>query len=787
MILNRWLLALIIAGGLALAGEARANIVYQVNLPIGAGGVIGTITTDGKTGVLGAADFLSWNMTVFGNDGATQNLVNGPSGCEVGNNTATFNPNAGTPDLTADANHIYFNFSATDGGYFGFQILPFYGGNQYWSCGAHNNNDSYQGLAAVPVLYSDSSSIYEAVSGKQIVASVSNGAPFIIAEPLGTNVSPGESVTLKVVAGGNKTLTYQWFVDGHKLANSSQVAGATATSLTLKNVTANSEGSYDVVVKNHAGSVTSFVAAVTVKGAGNPKLTITSPKSGLKVEGSNSTFTVTGTTTDKVAITDIYYRLNGGTWTPATQKHSSWSNWTATINLSGGTNIVSAYAVDTSGRFSSTNEVEIKFYPTGRLVVIVPANESGHVTPPDNGKWLGLGTNYTLKASPGKNWLFSSWVASGSESFVSNNPALKFTMRPNLTLLANFVPNPFIPEEGTFSGLFMDTNDVTEASSGFFTLTLTTTGSFTGKIMTSGGTYNLPTKTPFDVGGQVQFKVPAKENTLSFNLQLDVNDPSNAQITGTVSDGAWTANLTADRAVFNASNNKAVNYEGHYTLAIAGSDSATTSPGGFGCATLSINSAGLIIMSGNLADGTPISQSVGVSKDGLWPFYASYAAPPLANGGSVFSWITFSNVPASSLGGTMYWFRPRGKTPTVYQSGFSNAVQVMGSAYNPNDKPLLALTSGQVTLDAGDLPFPITNQITLDSDNAITLTEAVENTNKLALTITKTTGAITGTFANPSDPKQNIKVNGVLLQNQTNAAGYFLGTNQSGTFDLDAR
>jgi hypothetical protein len=48
----------------------------------------------------------------------------------------------------------------------------------------------------------------------------------------------------------------------------------------------------------------------------------------------------------------------------------------------------------------------------------------------------------------------------------------------------------------------------------------------------------------------------------------------------------------------------------------------------------------------------------------------------------------------------------------------------------------------------------------------------------------KTTGVISGRFANPDNPKQTIKVNGVILQGQTNAQGYFLGTNQSGTFTL---
>lgn len=81
------------------------------------------------------------------------------------------------------------------------------------------------------------------------------------------------------------------------------------------------------------------------------------------------------------------------------------------------------------------------------------------------------------------------------------------------------------------------------------------------------------------------------------------------------------------------------------------------------------------------------------------------------------------------------------------------------------------------------MPIAITNALLLTLKNAILLTNAAD-TNKLALTITKASGVISGTFVNPSNPRQTISVNGVLLQNQTNAQGCFLGTNASGTFLL---
>jgi hypothetical protein len=174
MKLEQMLLAVTIAGGLASAGKAQAggDITYDVNLAVGAGGVVGTITTDGNIGVIGTSDIVSWNLTGTGNGGATFHFDSLDSVVEVGNNTQPFKPNLGTPDLTADANHIYFNFSATDGGYLGFQTPPPYGGEHYVSFGANNQADTYQGIAVVPVYYLDPSSIHVPESGNQIIASV---------------------------------------------------------------------------------------------------------------------------------------------------------------------------------------------------------------------------------------------------------------------------------------------------------------------------------------------------------------------------------------------------------------------------------------------------------------------------------------------------------------------------------------------------------------------------------------------------------------------------------------
>jgi hypothetical protein len=95
---------------------------------------------------------------------------------------------------------------------------------------------------------------------------------------------------------------------------------------------------------------------------------------------------------------------------------------------------------------------------------------------------------------------------------------------------------------------------------------------------------------------------------------------------------------------------------------------------------------------------------------------------------------------------------------------------------------LLALSQGQIILQGGNVAT-ITNPFSMTLTSTIILTNAAD-TNNLTLTITNSSGLIGGSFANPSNPQQTIQIGGVLLQNQTNAAGYFLGTNQSGSFLL---
>ncbi len=82
--------------------------------------------------------------------------------------------------------------------------------------------------------------------------------PVISVQPVSQTVSSGQNVSLGIFLSREEVLTFQWRKDG------TPVAGATGKILTLTGVEVASAGSYDVVVTNSAGSVTSAAATIAV-------------------------------------------------------------------------------------------------------------------------------------------------------------------------------------------------------------------------------------------------------------------------------------------------------------------------------------------------------------------------------------------------------------------------------------------------------------------------------------------------------------------------------------------
>jgi hypothetical protein len=601
---------------------------------------------------------------------------------------------------------------------------------------------------------------------------------------IGTYVRQAGSLQVTIAPALAVSAGAQWQVDAGAWQNSAATVtnlSVGAHALSFKSISLwNTPSNQSVMITN--AELTPAAGFYTLVEKGNPTLTIAAPKPRQAV--SNADFTVTGSARDKEAeaVESVYYQLNGGSWTPATTTNL-WSNWSASVTLSPGTNTINAYAVNTSGHVSPANKVAFQYIPSAVLIVVT--NGIGIVTPDDNGKLRALGANYTLTAMPGRNWIFSNWVGGTMTPYavLGANASYKFPMQSNLVLEANFVTNFFLAAKGTYNGLFAPANAPRQqTNSGAFTINVTSGGLVTGDLYLSSTT--IPLNGKFNVSGTAQVLSPrVGRNTLTTVLQLNLAGQS---VQGTVSDGSFTAILNGDQAVFNTSH-RATNYEGQYTVVIFGTNDPTIGPFGASFGTATVDASGRVTFAGSLADGTTVSRSSVVSKDGAWPFYL-----PLYSGhGSIYGWNCF---PGSVTNGAILfatnasWINAANSARNaIYSTGFTNLdMPILGSTYKSAAAPLLALTNGngEVLLEGGDLAANMTNFITVASNNKITLTTNAGNTDKLMLTINKTAGTISGSFVNPARPEQTILVHGAILQGQTNAAGYFLGSNASGAFTL---
>jgi hypothetical protein len=323
------------------------------------------------------------------------------------------------------------------------------------------------------------------------------------------------------------------------------------------------------------------------------------------------------------------------------------------------------------------------------------------------------------------------------------------------------------PAKGTYNGLFLGTNGVTLENSGAFSLTTAGAGAFSAKLQI-GNTRASVSGTFIGAVANV-IAHPSKTEPLNVQLQWDT---SSDQITGSVSDGTWLANLASHRASFDGKSLVATQ-AGHYTIIIPGTNSSPDLPSADGYGTVTVSTAGRISLAGSLADGTKITQSTSLSTNGQWPLFV-----PLYSGkGSLVSWATFTNLIQTAVSGNLTWIKPASSTAKYYPAGFTNQTQIVGFIYRQPAKGIgvLDFSGGTVAFDGGNLGQSFANYVLLDANNRVNNLGA----NKLTMAITLPTGAFRGSVTDPGS-LNSIPFGGVIVQSQNRGSGNFLGNDQSG-------
>ena len=609
-------------------------------------------------------------------------------------------------------------------------------------------------------------------SGLKIRLTIENMlAPAIAQNPSSQFVRRGSNATFTVTATGEPVLHYQW------LFNTAPITGANASNLVFVATNLIQSGSYQVVITNSFGSVTSRVAELQVVAElVRPTITVTAPAAGARL--TNVTVLAKGTAGDNSkTIKKVLYQLNEGSWLPATGT----TNWSVPLNLAPGTNTFRAYSVDSSGNTSLTNTRTVFRIVKSTLTIASTGTGSGQVVSNLNGKLLEIGVNYSVTATPASNSVFGGWTTNnGSRLFLSQK--LTFLMSSNLVLHPIFsLENPFAAGKGLYQGLFSESNNVQHASSGFLSFQLSDKGALSGKVLIDGGTHLFQGRVSLD--GQTAFEIsrPGK-STLLIALTADLNFGTAGLFTGTVTDGNWTAALTGGRALTLAGQ---INpgLTGRYTVGFQGSITGAvedaTFPGGFSVGSTTVGTSGLIQFTGTLADGTPVTQGANLNKDGRWPLYI-----PLYGGkGSMLAWITLDPTGQRNVSGQINWIKPAIAAGRYYPAGFNKQLNLSGSGYvrPETGQKVINLSLGLLTLTGGSMSTQILESLIIGSDNKI----AISGVSRPTMTVNLDNGTFSGSFFHPVT-RLATPFKGVFVQDETTAIGFFLGPSRSGAVVIGA-
>lgn len=485
----------------------------------------------------------------------------------------------------------------------------------------------------------------------------------------------------------------------------------------------------------------------------------------------NVAFTVKGRIPDSQSLTQMTCQLflQSNSVTAAQPVSRNATTWSLEVsNLAPGPYTIVLVAYDIEGRSRLVSE---KFNLLAKLTV--DTGGLGILTPNLDGKYLIVGKRYAIKVTPKPGHLFASW---SSNVATPSDASTTFVMASNTVLTATIVSNYFPIVSGTYQGLFLSDTNAAPTNSGFLSLTVTGTGAFSGRLSFPSHVYSLIYK--FDYDGSIALAGTGLDaNLIYIFLNLDLTGGSDA-MTGSVIDYSttsgiiWSNSLVAYREVkkLTSTNTPA---PGKYVLNFEPATNGPVTADGY--AAVNVSPGGAVVLAGALADNNAISQSAGVSKDGIWPVYL---APASYRGkGMVIGWET--NLPAGGCDGQLFWIKPATAKPTsatYYPDGFAETLGSIGTNY-------VAPAEGaqyQIVFGGGSLGSTlVTNLLTVKSGKFSPGSDA----DKLAIALSAT-GVVSGHFVNSVDSKV-LSFKGAFTAASQGGAGFTLDDDgQTGYFSI---
>ncbi|HEX7653232.1 MAG TPA: immunoglobulin domain-containing protein, partial [Verrucomicrobiae bacterium] len=207
-------------------------------------------------------------------------------------------------------------------------------------------------------------------------------SPVLLSQPTDQAILLTSNVTFSVSGYGVGPLNYQWYHNGSPITDGPRSSGAATATLQLSNLQTNDAGTYQVVLTNLAGAVTSSVANLTVL---VPAIVTVSPTNRLSPVTSNISLTVSAQGTAPLSYrwyANGILLTNGGRITGAT---------TATLALSN-------VQTNDSGTYQAivTNNYGVSTSLLANLTIYIPVSILNH--PVSQAAGLGSNVAFTVTA-----------------------------------------------------------------------------------------------------------------------------------------------------------------------------------------------------------------------------------------------------------------------------------------------------------------------------------------------------------------------------------------------------